>query len=92
MDKVAKDIYKPMYSSRPMKQTLRLGTKKTALFTVKLKTFYKYKNRVSDKSNIVVQNEIESIDVDTVSQLKLVQSISEIFNSQWEDEISNHTF
>ena len=39
---------------------------------------------------IVVQNEIESIDVDTASQLKLVQSISEIFNSQWEDEIFNH--
>jgi CMP-N,N'-diacetyllegionaminic acid synthase len=88
---VTKDIYKPMYSSRPMRQdTSPKYEENGSVYCTKLKTFNKYKNRVNDKSNIVVQNEIESIDVDTASQLKLVQSISEIFNSQWEDEISNH--
>jgi hypothetical protein len=56
-----------------------------------LKVYKKMLEKVNISDlKIVVQNEIESIDVDTASQLKLVQSISEIFNSQWEDEIFNH--
>ncbi len=85
------DIFKPIYSSRQIRQdmTPRYEENGSVYFT-KLKIFNKYKNRVSDKSNILVQNKIESIDVDTISELKLVQSISKTFNAQWEEEISNH--
>lgn len=86
-----KDKFKPLYKSREPRQKMNPRYEENgSIYYTKMKYFKKYKNRVSNNSKIVIQNSIESIDIDSIDDLNLAQSIGKVFNTQWKEELKNH--
>ena len=51
-----------------------------------VENFIRNNNRVAEKANLIICDEIESIEVDNKSELDLIKSLSITFNNQWKKE------
>ena len=59
-----------------------------SLYFTKINVFKKLNNRVDKLSKLIVMNDTESIDVDNIEQLNLVNMLGLEFNKQWNKEIA----
>ena len=59
-----------------------------SIYFTKLRDYKKYENRVSKKAVPLVLNKYESIEIDDVEELNLIQILSKNFNTEWISEIS----
>jgi len=83
----SKDYYSPKYTGRPRRQDMQPKyVENGSLYFTKIITFKKLKNRISKQSKLIIMNEKESIDVDNLDQLSLVNQLGLEFNMQWENE------
>lgn len=75
---------KPMYTKRPRRQDMKpqLAENGSIYFT-KYKHYKKFENRVYKRAKPLVVNFYESIEIDTIEELNLIQTISKEFNSEW---------
>lgn len=75
---------KPMYTKRPRRQDMKpqLAENGSIYFT-KYKHYKKFENRVYKRAKPLIVNFYESIEIDTIEELNLIQTISKEFNSEW---------
>ena len=81
---------KPTYTKRPRRQDMKpqLAENGSIYFT-KYKHFKKFENRVHKRAKPLIVNFYESIEIDTLEELNLIQKISKEFNSEWLKNIIN---
>ena len=80
---------KPSYKSRPRRQDMEPSLiENGSIYFTKLRDYRKYENRVSKKAVPLVLNKYESIEIDDVEELNLIQILSKNFNTEWISEIS----
>jgi len=81
--------FQPTYKERKRRQDMNPRYHENgSIYFTKLRIFNDLKNRVNHESKLIVMNEIESIDVDSIDQLNLVNFLSLKFNEQWQEEVS----
>jgi CMP-N,N'-diacetyllegionaminic acid synthase len=81
------DYFSPDYVGRPRRQDMQPRyIENGSLYFTKIKTFIHLNNRISKLSKVIIMNEAESIDVDNLEQLSLVNQLGLEFNTQWEKE------
>ena len=81
---------KPTYTKRPRRQDMKpqLAENGSIYFT-KYKHYKKFENRVYKRAKPLIVNFYESIEIDTIEELNLIQKISKEFNSEWLQNIIN---
>ena len=87
-NKIKNDFYEPNYTKRLRRQDSKPRfIENGSIYSTKVHNFKKYNNRVTKKSKIILMNDIESIEVDNLEQLSIVNSLSKEFNKQWSQQI-----
>lgn len=87
-EKLNNEYFKPSFKERPRRQDMQSKyIENGSIYFTKLKIFNELKNRVGHSSKLIVMDDVESIDVDGIEQLYLVETVGLEFNKQWEEEI-----
>ena len=60
-----------------------------SIYFTKYKHYKKFENRVYKRAKPLIVNFYESIEIDTIEELNLIQKISKEFNSEWLQNIIN---
>jgi len=80
---------KPSYSSRPRRQDMEPSLiENGSIYFTKVRDYKKYENRVSKKAEPLILNKYESIEIDDIDELNLIQILSKNFNTEWISEIT----
>ena len=75
---------KPKYENRPRRQDMEPQLfENGSIYFTKFKHYKRYENRVYKRAKPLVVNLFESIEIDTVDELDLIQMVSEEFNLEW---------
>lgn len=84
------NLVKPLYKDRPRRQDMipKLSENGSIYFT-KYKLYKNQQNRVHKKADPLILNIYESIEIDNIEELKIVNSISKTFNKEWLKEVFN---
>lgn len=81
------NLGKAQYSRRPRRQDMQPKyIENGSIYMNTVENFIKNDNRVAKKADLIICNEIESIEVDNKSELDLIKSLSTTFNNQWTKE------
>tara|TARA_B100000965_G_scaffold406497_1_gene445729 strand:+ start:8550 stop:9239 length:690 start_codon:yes stop_codon:yes gene_type:complete len=87
-EKLDNENFRPSYKERPRRQDmLPKYIENGSIYFTKLRIFNELKNRVGLSSKLIIMDDVESIDVDGVEQLNLVNTLGKEFNKQWEEEV-----
>ncbi len=86
--KLNEKYYYPKYKRRPRRQDMEPRyIENGSIYLVKLKIFNSLKNRVDNKSKLIISSHLESIDIDSLEDLKIAELLGKEFNEQWKEEI-----
>jgi len=78
------DFIKPEYKKRPRRQDMEPQFfENGSIYFTKFKHYKKYENRVYKQAKPLIVNLYESIEIDTLEELALIQKVSKEFNSEW---------
>ena len=81
------NLGKAQYSKRPRRQDMKPKyIENGSIYMNTVENFIRNNNRVAEKANLIICDEIESIEVDNKSELDLIKSLSITFNNQWKKE------
>ena len=88
-EKSNEKYFSPKYIERTRRQDMKPKyIENGSLYFTKINVFKKLNNRVDKLSKLIVMNDTESIDVDNIEQLNLVNMLGLEFNKQWNKEIA----
>ena len=81
---------KPTYTKRPRRQDMKPQlVENGSIYFTKYKHYKEFENRVHKRAKPLIVNFYESIEIDTLEELNLIQKISKEFNSEWLQNIIN---
>ena len=88
--KIKDGNYFPLYKDRPRRQDMEEEFCETgSVYVTKHAQYKKSGIRLSGKTDGIVAQDIESVDVDSKIDLEIVRSLSKIFLEEWKPEIEN---
>lgn len=85
------NLGKAQYSRRPRRQDMQPKyIENGSIYMNSVENFIKYNNRVAKKANLIISDDLESIEIDNNSELDLIKAVSKKFNKQWTKERLGH--
>lgn len=78
---------KPLYKTRKMRQDLNNFAESGMYYKSKIKSINSNQNRVSGKTLLIKNKEIESIEIDSIFDLKIANSLIPEAEKEWKKEI-----
>ena len=78
---------KPLYKTRKMRQDLNNFAESGMYYKSKIESINSNQNRVSGKTLLIKNKEIESIEIDSIFDLKIANSLIPEAEKEWKKEI-----